>query len=469
VSTATGAVVTLAEGADARGASWGSQGAIVFAPTRTSVLHEVSDAGGSVRALTKFSAMEGSHRWPEFLPGGKMLLFAALRSGSNWEQATIAVHSVDTGERRDLIEGGSHPRYTPSGHLVYVRGQTLMAAPFDIERLAVTGAGVPVVEGVMPSPPLSGMAQYSFSTTGALVYLPGSIEAFQRQLVWVNRIGTEQPLNAPPRPYRNPRIAPDGQRVAVAIEEQQMHVWVYDLARDALTRLTTEGGLNYNPVWSADGQHIGFTAFGRPDQGFFRQRVDGSGALERLCCEAGDWPATSWSPDGQIAVGSGATGDLHVWRPGDRNVTPLARTPFVEGAGMFSPDGRWIAYASDESGRVEIYVRAYPGPGVRAQISTNGGTEPTWNRNGRELFYREGSRMMSAPIAGGPNFSAGRPTILFEGQYEPSLVGYANYDVSPDGQRFLMLKAGAAAETEPTQINVVLNWFEDLKRRVVPN
>ena len=237
-----------------------------------------------------------------------------------------------------------------------------MAAPFDITRLAVTGAGIPVVEGVMPTSPLNGMAQYSFSSTGALVYLPGSNEAFQRQLVWVNRNGTEQLLNAPLRPYRNPRIAPDGQRFAVAIDEQQMHVWVYSLAREALTRLTTEGGMNYNPVWTADGQHIGFTAFGRPDHGFFRQRVDGSGALERLCCEAGDWPGTSWSPDGQIVTGGGATGDLHVWRPGDRNVTPLARTPFVEGAAMFSPDGRWIAYASNESGRVEIYVRAYPRP-----------------------------------------------------------------------------------------------------------
>ena len=214
----------------------------------------------------------------------------------------------------------------------------------------------------MPTPPLSGMAQYSFSTTGALVYLPGSNEVFQRQLVWVNRNGTEQPLNAPPRPYRNPRIAPDGQRVAVAIDEQQMHVWVYDLARDALTRLTTEGGMNYNPVWAADGQHIGFTAFGRPDQGFFRQRVDGSGALERLCCEAGDWPGTSWSPDGQIAVGGGATGDLHVWRPGDRNVTPLARTPFDEGAAMFSPDGRWIAYVQTSPAVTKSTCRPIPAP-----------------------------------------------------------------------------------------------------------
>ena len=250
VSTATGAVVTLAEGADARGASWGSQGTIVFAPTRGSVLHEVSDAGGTVRALTKFSATEGSHRWPEFLPGGTALLFAAFRAGATGSKPRSPFIPWTPANDGTWSKGDRTRGDASSGHLVYVRGQTLMAAPFDINDSPSPVRAIPVVEGVMPTSPLSGMAQYSFSTTGALVYLPGSNEAFQRQLVWVDRNGTEQPLNAPPRPYRNPRIAPDGQRVAVAIDEQQLHVWVYDLARDALTRLTSEGSMNYNPVWS---------------------------------------------------------------------------------------------------------------------------------------------------------------------------------------------------------------------------
>jgi len=344
-----------------------------------------------------------------------------------------------------------------------------MAAPFDIQRLAVTGAAVPVVEGVLQRSPLNGAAQYGFSNTGSLIYLSASGQGFQRRLVWVSRNGTERYLSAPPRPYRNPRLSPDGRRIAVAIDERDMQVWLYDLARETLSRLTFEGSINNNPIWTPDGQRITFTSAGRSDGGLFWQLADGSGGLERLCCDGGSGaPASSWSPDGQLIAGGGAggTGDLAVLRRGDRQAQILLQTPFGEGAAMFSPDGRWLAYSSNESGRSEIYVQAYPGPGGKWQISTEGGTEPLWSRNGRELFYRNGNRMMAVDITTQPNFSAGKPKLLFEGQYEPTLVSNANYDISPDGQRFLMLKAIEAEAAAPTQINVVLNWFEDLKRRV---
>ena len=472
VSTTGGTVVTLVDAGDPRGASWGSTGTIVFVPTRASLLQQVSDAGGSVQAVTRFGDNENSHRWPQFLPGANRVLFAALQSGSNWENATIAVQSLETGERRDLVEGGSNPRYAPSGHLVYMRGQTLMAVLFDTERLTVTGAAVPVVEGIFQTSPLNGNGQYSFSNTGSLVYLPASGQGFQQRLVWVSRNGTEQFLNAPTRPYRNPRLSPDGRRIAVAIDEQQMHVWLYDVTREALSRFTFEGSTNYNPSWTPDGQRIAFQSVGPQDDGLFWQLADGSGGLERFCCEnPGTVGPSSWSPDGQLMAGGGfgGTGDLYVVRRGGRDQEFLASTPFGEGAAMFSPDGRGLAYASTESGRLEIYVQAYPAPGGKWQISTEGGTEPVWNRNGRELFYRNGNRMMTVDITPLPNFSAGRPTLLFEGQYEPTRVSSANYDVSPDGQRFLMLKASEAQEGAPTQINVVLNWFEELRQRVPTN
>jgi Tol biopolymer transport system component len=304
------------------------------------------------------------------------------------------------------------------------------------------------------------------------VYLPVSAGAFRRTLVWVNRDGTEEPLKAQMRPYRNPRISPDGRRIAVAIDEQQMHVWLFDLTRDALSRVTGDGSTNYNPVWTPDGRQILYHSHGSALAGLFVQSVDGAGGRERFCCDASFGGATSVSPDGRLVVGGvarGNTGDLYVLTKGSSAAEVLATTTSDEGAAMFSPDGRLIAYSSNETGRPEIYVQAYPRPGGKWQISIDGGTEPQWNRNGRELFYRNGNQMMAVSITTLPGFFAGKPLVLFEGLYEPSLVGSANYDVSLDGRRFLMLKASAPEEEALTQINVVLNWFEDLRRLVPTN
>ena len=207
VSVSGGAALTLGDAAIPRGASWGSQGMIAFAPTTVSALQQVPDAGGAPQPLTRLEKGEISHRWPEFLPGGKAVLFAAGPTAANWTNAQVAVQSVGTGERRNLIQGGTQPRYAPSGHLVYAQGGSLMAVPFDPQRLAVTGAAVPVVEGVLQSP-VTGAAQYSFSATGSLVYVPGGVQAAQRRLVWVSRNGAEQPLAAPAHAYRGPAAFP---------------------------------------------------------------------------------------------------------------------------------------------------------------------------------------------------------------------------------------------------------------------
>jgi Tol biopolymer transport system component len=327
-----------------------------------------------------------------------------------------------------------------------------------------------VVEGVLQST-FSGAAQYSFSDTGSLVYVPEGVQANQRMLVWVSRNGAEQALVAPARAYRGPRLSTDGREVAVAVEGQETEVWLYDLSRETLTRLTFQGSTNYDPVWTRDGKRITFHST-TGLTGLYWQLADGSGGLERLS-EASGTP-NSWSPDGQLLAFSGNSGttgqDIWVLRMGDRKAQPIRRTLFNEGAAQFSPDGHWLAYASNESGHYEIYVQPFPGPGGKWQVSTEGGTEPLWNPNGRELFYRSADKMMAAVITTQPSFSAGKPKVLFSGPYQPSPnpVPSANYDVSPDGQRFLMLKPGGSAVAAPTQINVVLNWFEELKQKVPP-
>jgi Tol biopolymer transport system component len=477
VSVSGGAAVTIGDAPNPRGASWGSQGMIAFAPQNVTVLQQAPDGGGTPQPLTRFEKGDVSHRWPEFLPGGKAVLFAAGPSGVNFTKAQVAVQSVATGERRNLIQGGMYPRYAPSGHLVYVQGGSLVAVPFDPQRLEVTGTAVPVVEGVLQTPS-SGAAQYSFSSTGSLVYVSGGVQAPERKLVWVNRNGAEQPLAVPARTYMFPRLSPDGRRLAVNIAEQETQIWLYDLSRETLTRLTFEGYSNLVPAWTPDGKRIAFTSNKEGAANLFWQLADGSGGVERLTTSEYTQVPMSWSPDGQLLaffeVNPATQRDIWVLRLGDpspgsgqvRKAQPFLRTQFDEAVPRFSPDGRWLAYVSDESGRYELYAQPYPGPGGKWQISTEGGTEPVWNPNGRELFYRSGNKMMAVQITTQPTFSAGKPKVLFAGQYQPTPVINANYDVSPDGQRFLMLKPSESAEAAPTQINVVLNWFEELKRRV---
>jgi serine/threonine-protein kinase len=465
-----GASVTLCDAPDPRGATWGFDNTIVLSPTITGALSVVSAEGGAPRPLTALDPKkgEGTHRWPEFLPGGKAVLFNATAYNAQTATAPLVLYILKTGERRDLIQAGMHPRYAPSGHLLYTQGGTLMAAPFDPGRLQVSGAAVPVVEGVMQSGS-TGATQYSFSDSGALVYIPGSgQEAEHSRLVWVDRKGTEQPIAVPAHSFLRPRVSPDGRRVAVTISESGNQIWIYDLIRETLTRLTFDGGINLDPVWTQDGKQVTFES-GSPGNVFW-QPADGSGKAERLTTSANGQVPVSWSPDGQVLafVDLSPTSGRDIWtlRLSDRKPQVLLQTPFNEGTPTFSSDGRWLAYVSDESGRYEVYVQPYPGPGAKWQISTEGGTEPVWNPNERELFYRQGDKLMAVEVATQPAFSAGKPRMLFERQYAPSATATSrNYDVSPDGQRFLMVKT---LEQEPpiSQINVVLNWFEELKQKV---
>jgi serine/threonine-protein kinase len=466
-SMSGGAVLSIGEAASPNGASWGSQGTIAFAPTNVSSIQQMPDTGSTAMPLSIFNNQENSHRWPEFLPDGKTVLFAAGLTAGNWTSAQVTVQPSGTGARRNLVPGTA-PRFAPSGHLVYAQVGNLMAVPFDPQRLALTGAAVPVVEGVLQSAS-NGYAQYSLSNTGSLVYVPGGLQSNQSKLVWVNRNGTEQPLSAPEHNYVYPRLSPNGRRMTVAIaEDQGSQVWLYDL-QETLTRLTFVGLANNVPIWTPDGKRIAFLS-NKEGQNVFWQLADGSGGLEQLTTNDFLHAALSFTPDGQqmaFIESNPTTGyDIWVMRMSDHKAQPFIRTPFNESCPQFSPDGHWMAYVSNESAHNEIYVQPYPGPGGKWQISTEGGTEPAWNRNGRELFYRSGNKMMAVDVATQPTFAGGKPRVLFEGPYVPNPATFPNYDVSPDGQRFLMLKPVEQTETAPTQINVVLNWFEELKQKV---
>jgi serine/threonine-protein kinase len=467
VAVDVGSVATLADAVPSGGASWSSQGTLAFHGQALQVLLQVSQEGGTPQPLTSAGKPDLYLRWPEFLPRGTGILFVGSPTNVAWNNTRIAIQRVGRSERTNLVQGGTQPKYAASGHLLYAQGGTLMAAPFDVRRLAVTGAAVRTLDGVMQST-ATGSAQYSVSTTGTLVYCEGGLVGAEARLAWVGRDGQEQLLLAPPRNYQFPRVSPDGRRAAVVIADEESHIWVYDLLRDTLTRLTLEGSENNTFAWSPDGGSIALRSNRKGPLNLFLQPSDGHNAGERLT--TGDYPKSpsSFSPDGQLLlfVETREIGrDIWVLNLQDRKARPLLTTSYEETAPKFSPDGKWLAYSSDESGRREIYVQAYPGPSGKIQISTDGGQEPVWNPRGGELFFRNGNKVMAVDIEAISGFSPGKPRMLFEGNYLLTPVSFAFYDVSPDGERFLMLKPVESEASAPTQIHVVLNWLEELKQK----
>ena len=366
-------------------ASWGTDEIIVFTPHSNSTLFEVSAAGGIPQALTALDSekSERGHFAPQVLPGGKTVLFGVGSAAGGH----IAVKSLETGERRVVLEGPARARYVPTGHLVFVQAGTLMAVAFDLEQLEVTGEPIPLLQGIMQVGGANSPAHFTFSHTGTLVYLPADTAPQEgRTLVWVDRQGAVQPLATPPRTYLNPRLSPDGQRVTFQLGGGALaDIWVYDIRRENLTRLTFEhGGL---PIWTPDGERITFQSVRLGPRNLFWKPANGAGDAERLLESELPNTAQSWSPDGKLLAFS----EVHPNSNGDIWILPLEgegkpelflRTPFSETAPVFSPDGHWLAYRSNESGRYEIYVQPFPGPGGKWQISTEGGGEAAWARGG---------------------------------------------------------------------------------------
>jgi serine/threonine-protein kinase len=477
VPTTGGTPITLCEVDRSRGAAWTPDGNIVFSPDQGSALMQVSDNGGEPQPLTELDEARGelSHRWPSVVPGGRAVVFTVgTRESTTADEATISMVTLETGERKDLHAGGYYGQVTPTGHLVFIRDATLFAAPFDLDRLEVTGSPAPVVQGITTEPGPGG-AQYSFAGNGTLAYISGAVEVPEYPVVWVDREGETSKLWDDAASYASPAVSPDGKRLALSVmRDNNWDVWVYDMEREVATRLTFDDSYDADQIWSHDGQYIIFTSNrdGRP--GPYRKRADGSGEVERLSeTDVGFYPLTL-SPDDRVMVGESEDNNidiavLPIEEGGDPQ--PLISTPFSDRDPMLSPDGRWLAYASDESGASEVYVRPFPDAGGRWQVSDGGGRFPTWSGNGRELFYRTDAGIMMAPVeTTGDSFRVGKARSLFDGTFRGGIFGitvfgyiFRDFDVAPDGSRFVMFPAEEDRIAQ-THVTVVFNWLDELTR-----
>ena len=405
------------------------------------------------------------------------MLFTAASDLGQFDQANIEVVEVATGERKVVHRGATYGRYLPSGHVVYVEGETLFAMPFDVDRLEPTGSPVPVVEGILASA-VEGGAQYSVSATGTLVYLGGGIGAPTYPAMWVDRDGGTSLLWSEPGSYAHPRLSPDGKRLALSVlRDGNWDIWIYDIEREVSTRFTFGEGYDGDEVWSPDGSELLFTSDRGGTTTVYRKGADGSGEAEMLLAEPIDQLyATSWSPDGRYVVGQ-RLGDLFdLWyvdlETGE--VHDYLATPFSEAGAAFSPDGRWVAYQSTESGRTEVYVRSFPAGSGKWQISDGGGAEPTWSGDGRELFYRTDAGLMVASIeTTETSLRAGKPRTLLTGEYRGGTQGlgvqgftFGDYDAAPDGKRFVLFPQDT--EGRRGHVTLVTRWFDELRHMTSP-
>jgi len=468
VSLTRGSVMTLADapGEGGRGGAWGEDGTIVFAGGE-GVLHRVPAEGGPASPATSPLESE-SHRWPEMLPGGKAFLFTAL--GASLEEARVMLQSLETGERRTLIEAATGPRYSPTGHVVFARAEgagstdaaSLWALPFDATRRQATGPPRLLLEGVGVN--TGGASHFDVAPDGALVYFAGGAGG-RSKLVAMDRKGVARPLLDVAKDYRALRFSPDGRRLALdASEGARQDIWILDLARGTLSRLTLEEGRAFSPVWSPDGVWVAFSRIRTGEAAILRKRADGSGVEQKLATSANDQYPYAWSPDGRFLVFGEDRNVLLLPLQGASpgQALPLLATAFLERDARVSADGRWLAYTSTESGRSEVYVTSFPEPASRFQISTDGGTDPAWGAGGRELFYLQGEgRLMAVDLALEPRFQAARPRPLFEIPHPE--VRSATYDAAPDGRSFVTLE-GTAAGSSFTRLHVVLHWPEELQR-----
>ncbi len=487
IATQGGAPIVLCDAGAPRGGAWGEDGTIIFAPQTVGGLFRVSSAGGTPEALTTLDTGEGetTHRWPQVLPGGKAVLFSspALRGSS---RSRIMVYSFSAGAHKEVQAGGMYGRYLPAagqpmGSLVYIQEGTLFAAPFDLDKLEMTAQPVPVLEEVISNVGTAG-AQFDFSRTGALVFLRGKGVGEDAPLYWLNAQGKSQPLRNVPARYDFPRFSPDGKRLAVAVfDGANADVWVYDWVRDNMSRLTFDSARDGTPVWTPDGRRITFSSErGGGPGNIYWQRADGTGAIERLIESKNAQAPWSWNPAGKVLAFTEThpeTGpDIWVlpmegdertgWKPGKPQV--FLSTPFSEGAPAFSPDGRWVAYISNETGTPEVYVRPFAGSSGKWQISSGRAGWPRWSPNGRELFYADptGRIMVATYTATGSSFLADKPRIWSEARF--LFLGFRpTFDLHPDGKRFVVLmRPGAESEFGINKATLILNFSEELRRRM---
>jgi serine/threonine-protein kinase len=454
-----------------RGADWGPGDVVVFAAGVDTPLSMVLGSGGTPRPITTLDEEnnERTHRWPHVMPDGDAVLFTVgfLDSSENYEESPIDAVRISTGERKTVLEGASFAQYVESGHLVFARGGFLFAVPFDPDALEVKGTPVPVMEDVMGSRN-SGLAYMDVSANGLLAFVPGQEVSVQRVLAWAYPDGTTERLAAPAQAYNAPRLAPDGRRAAVTVlGDTSADTWIYDIERETMTRLTFEGN-NFVPIWSPDGKWIAFSSDRGGRGAVYRKPSDGSGDAELLLrADDSSYTPNSWSPDGRYLAVDGVTGtsDITILSIEDGEIIEFLYTDHDEYMSAFSPDGKWIAYRADESGRYEIYVRPFPGPGGKWQISVNGGAEPYWSKDGSKIFFRDDEQFLVVDVeTSGGSFRAGRPRVAVEEVEQ--LIPEWTYSVDANGERFLKIARAEEGQSGPDRVVVVVNWFDELRRRV---
>ena len=470
--------MTLCEVERSRGATWTERDTVVLAPAGGGPLFTVSAAGGDPQPLTELieERQDFSHRWPFAVPGGQTVLYTIghrnMTSGA--DEAFIAAVDLDSGESKILIEGGYYAQYVPTGHLVYIRDATLFAVTFDPVAVELIGTPAPVVQGIVTNNGPGG-AQYSFSNDGTLAYVSGTVELPQYPVVWVNREGGSSNLWDTEAAYSGPAISPDGTKLALAIlREDNWDVWVYDLVREVATRLTFYEGYDADQFWSHDGQYLFFSSDRDGDTRPYRKRADGSGDAEPMSQTELNFFPLSVSPDGRWAIGESQTDNIDIAildLEAKGEPEPYLASEFMDRDPVFSPNGRWVAYASNESGTYEIYIRPFPAAGGRWQVSDGGGRFPRWSGDGTELFYRTNEGIMSAKVdSSGESFGVGKAETLFEGTFRGGMFGigiggyiFHDYAVSLDGQRFVMFP-GQDHEDANTHVTMHFNWFDELRK-----
>jgi serine/threonine protein kinase len=473
IATSGGPAQALCNAPINRGGTWSREGVILFAPVVDGPLFKVSASGGTATPVTELDPKRGesTHRWPFFLPDGRHFVYLVASFGGPREKTGIYVGSLDSKEEKLLVRANSSVAYTDPGYLLFFRDRNLFAQAFDAKSLRIEGEALPVAEEIQFFPQTY-YALFTVSQNGVLLYETRSGSGLA-QLAWFDRSGKPAGIVGPPANQGNPRISPDGKRVGLDITDSQtgnMDIWTYELSGGVGRRLTSNPALDSSPIWSPDGSRIAFFSLRNGVPNLYRTSSSGAGSEEPILISGGTKYGTDWSPNGRLLLylALDPTSNFELWTvplDGERKPTSFLSGPYGVSHGQFSPDGRWVAYSSNETGKWEIYVAPFPGPGGNWKVSTAGGSEPRWRRDGKELFYvAPDGTIMTADVQEGPTFEANlaRPLFRVRRREHISSGDLFSYDVSPDGQRFLVNTDVGEVASNP--LTVVLNWTSGLKK-----
>ena len=463
ISLDGGSPVVIAEGiSNPKGLSWGTDHNIYYAPSLSSGILRVSDSGGTPQPVTKLQADKGelADFSPDVLPDGKTLLFTAF-SGGNMDDGALVAQKIGSDERKVIVGKGADAHFFAPNHLLYMRSGNLMATDFDAGKLQTTGSPAVVVQDVLMQP-ATGLAQYDVSGNGTLIYVNGGRQAVENSLVLAEHDAKVQPLPVKPNLYESPRFSPDGRLLALTVRLPDPDVWVYDIERGALRRITFAPGEDELPVWSPDGKRIAFASNGR--QQAFMVAVDGSGQEEPLMKNESHFHLQSWSPDGKLIAYErlGSSGQYEIWMlqlGGDRKPYPYLVSQFHVNQPAFSKDGNWLTYTSTESGRAEVYVQRFPGPGEKIQVSTDGGNHPVWSHDGKQLVYENAGTLWATEVLVSP-FRVGKSRVLYQGDIWNDAAG-PNYTLAPGGHRIVVVER--IKDPDGGNVKVVVNWNQELQ------